>query len=249
MKKDFWKDWKNKNKVELNGISVTKKARKLILNNIPNREIIGIYSKGSFPRREMNQKSDIDLITIIKHSKYLPKIQKLQKDNKTSLGLPIHLESVSIFELKNGIKCKSSGKQGKTTSRIMKQIPNFKIIYGKGLTHRNFPARTDKKDLESLIKFYKNILIPSYKNKKVEFSNIVKATFWLVEDEQRFKGKKSSTSWKNLAGSVKDKNHIIHETLKLRLKPTKDKVIRQNFLRKLIRYMSKLEKDLKEVSN
>ena len=50
----------------------------------------------------MNEKSDIDLITIIKHSKYLPKLKRLQKENKTSLGLPVHLAGVSIFELKKG---------------------------------------------------------------------------------------------------------------------------------------------------
>jgi len=245
MKKDFWENWKKKTKVELKGIGVVKKARNLILKNIPKSEIVGVYCKGSFPRREMNKWSDIDLITIIKHSKYLPKLERLQKENKTSLGLPVHLSGISIYELKKGKHCKTSKKKA-STSRVLKQIPNYKIIYGKGLDKSDFPIRSNKEDLESLIKFYKEYLIPNYKNKKVGFSEIVKATFWLVEDEQGFKINKSSTSWKSLAKSIKNKNHIIHKTLKLRLNPTKDKNIREDFLRKLIKYISSLEKDLKK---
>lgn len=245
MKKEFWQEWKNKSKIELKGIKVVKKARTLILKNIPNKEIIGIYSRGSFSRREMNEKSDIDLITIIKHSRYLPKFKKLEKANKIRLGLPIHLGSVSLFELKKGVKCKTSRKHGRTTSRIVKQLLNFKLIHGEGLDYSNFPTRNNKEDLKKLIGFYKTILIPSYKNKKVGFSNIVKGTFWLVEDEQRFCGKEYSTSWKSLAKFIKDKDHIIHEALKLRLKPTKNKKIRQKFLKRLENYILKLERKLK----
>ena len=245
MKKDFWEDWKRKNKIELKGIEVVKKARNLILKNLPKREIVGIYCKGSFPRREMNKSSDIDMLTILKHSKYLPKLERLQKANKKSLGLPVHLSGISIYELKKGKHCKTSKKKA-STSRVLKQIPNYKITYGKGLEKHNFPVRSDKEDLESLIKFYKEYLIPAYKNKKLGFSEIVKATFWLVEDEQKFKTGKSSTSWRNLANSIKDKKHIIHRTLKLRLHPTKDKKIRKEFLGKLIKYISSLEKDLKK---
>lgn len=241
MKKDFWEDWKRKTKIELKGIEVVKKARKLILKNIPKNEIAGVYCKGSFPRREMNKSSDIDMLTILKHSKYLPKLEKLQKENKKSLGLPVHLSGISIYELKKGKHCKTSKKKA-STSRVLKQIPNYKIIYGKSLEKNDFPVRSDKEDLESLIKFYKEYLIPAYKNKKLGFSNIVKGTFWLVEDEQKFKTGKSSTSWKNLANSIKDKKHIIHETLKLRLQPTKDKKVKREFLSKLERYIVYLEK-------
>ena len=52
--KDFWEDWKRKTKIELKGIEVVKKARQLILNNIPKEEILAIYCKGSFVTREMN---------------------------------------------------------------------------------------------------------------------------------------------------------------------------------------------------
>ena len=239
--KDFWEDWKRKTKIEVKGIEVVKKARELIIKNLPKNEIVGIYCKGSFPRREMNKFSDIDMLTIIKHSKYLPKLERLQKENKKSLGLPVHLGGISIYELKRGKHCKTSKKKA-STSRVLKQIPNYKITYGKGLEKNYFPVRSDKEDLESLIKFYKEYLIPAYKNKKLGFSEIVKGTFWLVEDEQKFKTGKSSTSWKNLAKSIKDKKHIIHETLELRLRPTKDKKVRKEFLSKLKKYIASLEK-------
>lgn len=240
MKTEFWKDWKRKTRIESKGIEVVKEVRKLILKNILKNEIIGIYCKGSFSRREMNKWSDIDLITIIKHSHYLPILEKLQKENKKNLGLPIHLSGISIYELKKGKYCNANKTKG-STSRIVKQLENYKIIYGNGLGENNFPVRSNKEDLESLIKFYKEYLFPAYENKKVGFSEIVKATFWLAEDEQKFKTGKSSTSWKNLAKSIKDKKHIVHETLKLRLHPTKNKRKRAAYLRKLKNYLEKLE--------
>tara|TARA_Y100000310_G_C20681907_1_gene816463 strand:+ start:2702 stop:3460 length:759 start_codon:yes stop_codon:yes gene_type:complete len=242
---DFWKDWKNKKEIELKGISVIKKARDLILHNIPRAEIISIYSKGSFPRREMNKWSDIDLITIIKNSKYLKKFKKLEKANKQSFGLPIHLESVSLFELKRGKKGKLGGQEGKTTSRIVKQLNNFKLIYGMALEGSKYPKRSNREDLEKLIKLFKENLIPAYLNKNIGFSEIVKPTFWLIEDERRFYGEKSSSSWRNLANSIKDEKHIIHDVLRFRLRPTKDIGQREKFIRKLKKYITYLERSLK----
>ena len=45
-----------------------------------------------------------------------------------------------------------------------------------------------------------------------------------------------------VAKSIKDKRHIVHETLKLRLRPTKDKKVRKEFLKNLKIYIKSLEK-------
>ena len=68
---EFWKDWKRKNKLEESAIKSIKTARKIILSEIPKEQIVAIYAKGSFVRREMNKKSDVDFVNILKRKKYL----------------------------------------------------------------------------------------------------------------------------------------------------------------------------------
>jgi len=77
MKKEFWKDWKRITKLEEKAIKSLKVAKKIILDNIPKEEIISIYAKGSFVRREMNKYSDVDIITVLKTKKYLKRLKTL----------------------------------------------------------------------------------------------------------------------------------------------------------------------------
>ena len=77
MGKEFWKSWKNKSKLEINAIDSIKKAKNLLLANIPKKQITAIYIKGSFVRRELTKNSDVDIVPIVKDSRYLNKILKL----------------------------------------------------------------------------------------------------------------------------------------------------------------------------
>ena len=113
----------------------------------------------------------------------------------------------------------------------------------------NFYQDSPETHLRRIIFVFRNIFIPGYKEKKFGFSEIAKQVFWLVENEQTYLGKNPPHSWKKLAKTIKDKNHIIHDTLKYRLKPTKDKKERAKFIRKLEKYLSKLEKLLKKYHN
>ncbi len=60
MKQEFYQDWKRKTRLEESAIKSLKEGRKIILNNLPKEQIVAIYAKGSFPRREMNKNSDVD---------------------------------------------------------------------------------------------------------------------------------------------------------------------------------------------
>tara|TARA_Y100000031_G_scaffold146200_1_gene179717 strand:- start:209 stop:493 length:285 start_codon:yes stop_codon:yes gene_type:complete len=90
----------------------------------------------------------------------------------------------------------------------------------------------------------RNLFLPNYKKKKMKFSEVVKQVFWLVEFEQRSLGKTVPHSWGLLTKSIKNKNHIIHDTLKYRLKPTKDKKLRSQYLKKLKKYLRDLDKEV-----
>ena len=63
---EFYEKWKRKTKLETSAIVSLEKTKKIILKNIPKTELISIYLKGSFIRREMKKHSDVDFIVIVK---------------------------------------------------------------------------------------------------------------------------------------------------------------------------------------
>lgn len=241
--KEFWKDWKNKTKIEEDAIKVIKFARERILENIPKEEIVSIYVKGSFVRREMNKKSDVDLLIILKRSKFLKKIKRLEKENKNKFKPEVSFSVYTLWEMKVGRRIKMS-KGRAAPSRMIKHLPYYQLIYGKELNASKFFKGDDKKIIRGMTKFFKNNFIPKYEEGLPEFgfSQLIKQVFWLTENEQRALGKNPPHSWKELDKSIKDKNHIVHDTLRLRLYPTKDKKIRAKYISKLKRYLDKLER-------
>ena len=242
MKTEFWKDWKRKTKIEESAIKSLMKGIKIILENIPKDQIIAIYVKGSFPRREMNDKSDVDTFTILKTNKYLPKLKKLEEKHRDKFKPQIQFTGYSLSELKSGKKNKRGKKMRPSPSRTVKHLKHYKHLHGTLLNPEDFPIRTDKKDLEGLIGAFKKLFLPGYKKKDFGFSEILKQVFWLVENEQRVRGENPPDGWKKLARSIKDKKHVIHDTIRLRLNPTKDKNLRGDYIKKLEKYLGRLEK-------
>lgn len=90
-------------------------ARKLILDNVPSEQIVSIYVKGSFVRREMNEKSDVDTVTIVKNSKYLTKFKDLEKKYRFQFDPIIQCSPYSLWELKNN-KCAKTRKVTRASS-------------------------------------------------------------------------------------------------------------------------------------
>jgi predicted nucleotidyltransferase len=74
---EFWKEWGAISSLEKGAIRTTKKGKKMILKNLPKEKIVAIYAGGSFVRREMNNKSDVDLWVILKDSRLLGKAKSL----------------------------------------------------------------------------------------------------------------------------------------------------------------------------
>lgn len=242
--KEFWKDWKKITPLEKQAIKTLKSGEKIILKNIPKKEIIAIYVKGSFVRREMNEKSDVDTLTIVKSSKTLPKLRKLEEKYRDAFKPQIQFSGYSIWELKNNKRSGAGKKLRASPSRAVVHLDNYKLIYGKPLKKEELASGTEIGHLKGMINAFKDIFLPGYKEKKMGFSEIVKQVFWLVEFEQRARGKIPPNSWKKLAKLIKDKDHIIYDTLRLRLHPTKDKKIRRGYITKLKGYLKKLDKTL-----
>ncbi len=245
MKQEFWKDWKRKTKLEINAIKSLKVAKNIILRNIPKKKIITIYAGGSFIRREMNKRSDVDTYTIVNDSRLLKKFEKLEEKYHGICKPKISLRAFSIWELRNNKRYLSSNKPKASPSRFIKKIKEYKLIYGKPLNPEDYAFRSDKEDLEKQISAFNRLFIPLYEEGKMAFSDLSKQVFWLAELEEKVKGKHPPYSWKKLAKSIKDKNHIIHEALIFRKKIIKDKKKRARFIIKLKRYLNNLEKKLK----
>lgn len=239
--KYFFDSWKTKTELERKAINSLNSAKEIILSNIPKGEIISIYVKGSFIRREMNEKSDVDTVTILKTNKYLPKIKELEEESRHKFKPEIQILGYSIEELKTGIRDKSRGENKPSSSRFVKHLKDYKPIYGKTLKANQFFARSDKEDFDGMIKAFREIFLPAYENKKYSFSEIIKQVFWLVESEQTIKGKNPPHHWQKLADSIKDKSHIIHDTLKYRLNPPKSEKEKMEFIEKLNKFLERLK--------
>ncbi len=241
MKQKPWTSWENKTEQEEEAIKSLRAAKKIILNNIPKNKILAIYVGGSFIRREMTQKSDVDTWTIVKDNKLLSKFEKLEKEYKEKYKPNLSLRAFSLWELKNNERYLKRKKPRANPGRFVKKIKNYFLIYGKPLNTKDFIVRSDEEDLKKLIKAFNKTFLPLYEKGKLRFSDILKQVFWLVELEQKIKGKEVPYSWKKLVRSIENKNHIIHEALKFRVKRIKDEGKRKRFIVKLKKYLKSLE--------
>lgn len=241
----FWTDWKRKTKLEESAIRSINIARKLILSELPKEQIVAVYAKGSFVRREMNEKSDVDTTTIVKESKYLRDLKRLEEKYHDKYKPQIQFSGYSLWELKHNKRVLSGKTLRASPSRMVQHLEYYKLLYGQQLRKEEFNQGPPKGHLRGMVFAFKTIFLPGYKEKKFGFSEIAKQVFWLVENEQIWKGKKPPHHWGKLAKSIKSKNHIIHDTLRFRLKPTKDIVEREKFIKKLKIYLLELEKLIK----
>ncbi len=243
MNKEFWKDWKRITPHEEKAIKSLKNGKKIILDNIPNEEIVAIYAKGSFIRREMNEKSDVDLFVVLKTKKFLKKLRTLSRKIKNDFFPQINIGSgYTLWELKTGKKIKLKGVDKPAPARINKHISYYKILYGKGVSELKLYQVDDKILLGGLIKTFENFFLPKYEAGEINFAELVKQVFWLVEFAERAKGNEVGHSWRELEKSIKEKDHIIHLTYKYRQEKLKDENARKECIRKLRIYLRELKK-------
>jgi len=243
MKYEFWRDWKKKTKLEGEGIKSMKIAKKIILENIPRSEIIAIYAKGSFVRREMTKKSDVDTITVLRSARCMKKFKLLSKKYRDAFKPTLQFGRYSIKELITGNRLKGSSQTH--PGRFVKHLKHYKIIYGVPLKAEDLFVREHKDDLFSLVDALRKVFIPQYRRKEIGFGSIIKQVFWVAENEERLADRNPPHHWGKLEKSIKLKSHPVHEAIKFRLKPTKDPVKRKRFIKKLKVYLDKVLKRLK----
>ncbi len=239
MKKEFWRDWKKRNKIEETAIKSIKKAEHILFESIPKRNIYAIYIKGSFVRREMNNESDVDIVPITYDNKTLEKIKKLE-ETKGYLYKPAELLPHSLKEFEKGKRHLQYKSPKGPVDLTLRNLHRYKLIYGRQVDTTKYPIRSDLEFLKGFIKAFKTTFIPMYNESKFDFSQLMKQIFFLVEREERVKGNEPLYSWRKFAQSIKDKNHIIHDALQYRLHPTKNQKMRAKLLTKLQHYLKTL---------
>lgn len=239
---NFWNNWGNKTPIEKKAISKIKIARKLIIQAVPKEELVAIYVKGSFVRREMRKGSDIDIVPVVTKNSLEGAIFEINsRIIAPAIVVPLSLEEFKANKLftKSGFTLDLRAEP----DLFLKKLNNYELIYGKTLNPNDFPIRTDKQVVRNEIKKIREGYIKAYKLEKSS-SPPIKELFWLVEYVQLSKGNKVKHSFKGIANSVKDSNHIIHEAYRLRLKEkrltNKDKA---QFIKHLKEYLNSIEKE------
>lgn len=240
--KEFWKNWKRKTLLEKSAIKSLKSVIKKLLNEFPKKQIIALYVKGSFVRREMKKNSDVDMTMILKEGNYLPKLRVLMKKYEESSKPKVSIVGYSLWELKTGKLSKQKWGGRMRPVRVVKHLLHYRQVYGQKLHQQDLSQIEDKALLEITIKAFNERFILKYEQKKMWFSELVKQVFWLVELDEKVRRNNPPHSWRGLVKSIKNKDHIIHDTLKYRNKKPKDQRLRREYIKKLKQYLKSLKK-------
>jgi len=239
-----WKSWKNLSPLEILAIKNVEVGKRLILKHLSPTEIISIYLKGSFLRREMNEDSDLDFFVVVKTAKSLSKFKKIKREINPTKKPELQIGGHTLWEMKHDKRIKrKDGKPLGSPSRAARHLPYYCLIYGRELRSDEINLGDPKSHLKGMIDLIRDVAIPLYGQGEWGFANILKSTFWLIENVERVRGTVPPHSWKKLAQSISDEDHLIHDTLNLRLHPTKDQKIRMEYIRKLLSYLGELEKE------
>jgi len=236
----FWKKWKNVDEIERKAIASLERAIEILFKKVPKEKIVSVYVKGSFVRREMHRKSDVDIVPIVKDNRTLRKILKIDKD-KGEFYKPSELLPLSLGELKNNERLvKSSFPKGKPDLFLF-HLDSHRLIYGENLNKGNYKIRKLDEIFRSRIKGIETVFLPLYHNKEMGFGQILKQVLFLTDLELRMNREIPKLSWKGIVEKVKDRNHVIHEAYKLRKNPTKDEGIRRDYIRRLENHVEGLK--------
>lgn len=239
MLNEFWKNYKNKTLIEKRAIASINRAMDFLFGNIPKNKIVSVYIKGTFVTREMNEKSDVDIVPILKDNFTLKKLQAVRNENKDFLK-PAELLPISLTELKQNRNAKYRGPLKGKPDTFLRDLEHHKLVYGRKLNKSDYPMRKPEEMFQHEIKTLKNQTIPLHKKREYGFAQLIKQVFWLSFHEQEILGKNPPRTWKGLNDFIKDKKHIIHKGYYFRLHPTKNKRKRTNFVSSLEKYLEKL---------
>lgn len=236
----FIDGWENVTQQEIKSLETLKKGVDLIFKNIPARNIVSIYLKGSFYQREMNEKSDVDVEVVVDEDKYLDNLYDLQKKFGNSKDLNFGIGANSISELKTGKLSDYGNTKRANTGTFARMIRSYGLIYGKALNPNDLYLETSEKYLENYVNSFLKNFLPNYEKNIFSFGEILKQALWLFELECEVRDPKFVFStWKELSTHFKE-DHLIHEILTLRMMSNIDDERKDDFIKKLKSYLQNI---------
>ena len=236
MNYNFWTIWKNQTDIEQNAIASVIKARDIVIKAIPKSELVAIYIKGSFARRELMANSDVDMVPIVSKNEFEGPIFAVNGPViDPVMAIPLSLEEFKTNKLHT--KGSFSPDLRAEPDLFLNKLDNYKLIYGNPLDISKYPIRSDNEILISEITKIKDGYIPAYEQGIIKFQPLIKEVFWLTELEQNIKGKHPTHSFKGILNST-EKPHIIYEAYALLTNPDRSK--EKQFIIKLKEHLNQL---------
>lgn len=240
MKKEdykFYNSWKNKTPLEIKYIEALEKALQWIKSQPFLKDINAIYIKGSFVFREINEKSDIDLVPICRDNKSMIEIKQIRDLHKSELK-PVDILPMSLEELKANENYVLEGAKPGFKGRpdlFIHFLPYHELVYGKPLNTKGLKIRTIEKILSNTTSSMKNKFIPMYEKKEIGFSQLLKQAMHIIYWEERVKGHVFPPSWQGIKKACPN-NALLKHILSYRKNPTKDEKIRTEFIKEIKEY-------------
>ena len=142
---------------------------------------------------------------------------------------------ISMQELKANKRYKKNERGGRPDYFAV-LLPYHKLVYGKAISQKDCKIRTDMEIYSSLKKSIINLFLPLYYKKQYGFSQLAKKFSHLVYWEERVKGNKLLPTWNALKKECK-KNFLLQKTIYFRIHPTKNKEVREKYIKDLGEYL------------
>lgn len=225
------------------------KMKKVVLENAGD-DLVSLYVIGSFHSKEMIRTSDIDLVGVMKPSFNFKKEGEMNKalNKGNSSGNRIDLGTMSYDQFFGGRQ------QGSLMKHI--ELPVFlnflkraKLIYGRRINFNRLPIKpvSPLEELKYHIKVFNEYKSGYRKKNKIRpdfsFRGFIKIVFYIANLElQLTRNLTPRRSYSEIVKAFrKDKDHIVHYSMKLRRKKTISHDERNSWLDMAENYVAKMK--------
>lgn len=224
--------------------------RRVVLENADN-ELISLYVIGSFLSKEMVESSDIDLVGVMKSSFDFRKEEHINK----ALNETVRSSHMIDFGTMNYDEFFGGTQKGSLTKHIELSIfLNFlkraRLVHGKRINFDRFPIKpaSPGEELRYHIKVFGEYKSDFRRKNRIRadfaFSDFIKIIFYVANLELQLT--RNLTAKPSYSGIVrafrKDKNHIVHYSMKLRHKTAISRCDRESWLDLAEGYVSRMKK-------
>lgn len=233
----------------MNNKSLLQKIRRIVLENTDGM-IVSLYVIGSFLTKEMIEYSDIDLVGVMKSSFDFRKEARINKTLNKAIGSShtIDMGTMSYDEFFGGHQ------QGSLMKHV--ELPIFlsflkraKLLYGRRINFDTLPIKpaSPLEELKYHIKIFNEYKSDFRKKNKIRpdfsFRGFIKIVFYIANLElQLTRNLTPRRSYSEIVKAFrKDKNHIVHYSMKLRCKKTISREEKKSWLDLAEGYVARLK--------